>query len=132
MAQTALMIVTEAKYADMDRVLGAMGEGYGGFENGTFLAAVGNPSVITHRLLNHAGASNELAAELVAMASNQDAPNISPHLWGQGGTISIQDAQAAMAQFTVITYAGPPIDMMTWRNNELAGLGLMWWVNPEG
>jgi hypothetical protein len=131
MSQTAVVIITEAKYEDMDKVLGAMGEGYGGFENGVGLAAISDPTTRTHRLLNWAAASDDLSSELVGMASSQDAPNISPLLWGQNGTITIQDAQSAMSQLIVITYAGPSVNVTAWRNNELVGLGLTWWEAPE-
>ncbi len=140
MPTTAVMICDLAHGPDMDRVLGAMGEGYGGFENGVGLAAISNPTVKTHTMLNNALASESLTQELVAMASSQDLPSIDPLLWGVNGTISAQDAQAAMLGFTVLLFAGSLSGMnatqqaaylSTWRNNELAGLGLTMWQAPE-
>ncbi len=139
MPTTAVLICDLARAPDMDRVLGAMGEGFGGFANGTGLALTAAPTVQTHSMLNSAAASNSFVQELLAMASNQDLPSITPNLWGVGGIISAAEAQLAMLGFTVLVFAGSleglnPAQaqayLTTWRNNELAGLGLTWWEAP--
>lgn len=128
--EPAFMIITDAKAADMDRILFAMGRGSGTFANGVPVAAVGNPSVISHWVAQDMSATAELAAEFRGMASGQNAPGISPNQWGAGGIITIGDATAAMSQFQVVTYAGPAMDsgeMEAWRGAVLSGLGLTWW-----
>jgi hypothetical protein len=135
MPSTALIICRVAECAGMNQVLGAMGQGYGGLEQGLgiSLAATSDNTVETHRMMNHAQASDSLGVHLTAMASNQDLPPISPNLWGVSNTISAEDAQTAMLGLSVFIFAGAmegldpteqAAQLNAWRALCLAGMDL--------
>lgn len=122
----SILVVTEAVYQDVERVLEAQGRGAGTFTYGVKLVATGTTTPVTHRMCQDMSATAELEAAWRAYAATGDLPDISG-TWGIGGVISAAAAQAAHVGLTVHSVAGDVPD--GWAASVRAAHGII--IQPE-
>lgn len=124
----SILVVTEATYQDVERVIEAQGRGPGTFTYGRKLVAVGTTTPVVARMCQDMSATAELEASWRAYAANADLPQITG-TWGVGGVINAAAAQAASVGLTVHSVAG---EVPTgWAASVIAGHGYAFEPDPE-
>lgn len=123
----SILVVLEADYQAVERVLEAQGRGAGTFTYGRHLVATGTTTPVVARMCQDMSATAELEAAWRAYAATGDLPDITG-TWGVGGVISAADAQDAHVSLSVHSVAGLVPD--GWAASVIAGHGYAF--EPEG
>lgn len=124
----SILVVTEATYQNVERVLEAQGRGAGTFTYGVKLVATGTTHPVTHRMCQDMTATAELEAAWRAYADSGDLPDITG-TWGVGGVISAADAQAAHVGLYVHSIAAGGEVPANWAASVKVAHGVI--VQPE-
>lgn len=130
MKHPTILIVEEAMYEDMDRVIDAMGRGDATFSWGRQIVEQGTTGPVLYRASLDMSADAEYADALRSMAENQTLPDIDGE-WGVDGVIGALDAQAAMLGFRAFTAAAADINGYQWMMTVLDGFNLAFKPDEE-